>query len=76
MAQKIFFYVKDQNDIVLPVQWLFVYKPKVGNKSPFHFSLTSGATQKSWSFFLSPDRGEIIVAWGVSPRSFKATDLP
>jgi hypothetical protein len=29
-----------------------------------------GATQKSWRFLLSPDRCEIIVAWGVNPPGY------
>jgi len=37
----IFFYIKDNNDIIMPTEWLFVYKQIKDNLSPIHFSLIS-----------------------------------
>jgi len=52
----IFFYVKEDNDIVLPTQWLFVYKPKDNNLPPSHFSLKSPENE-------STVRTSTILSW-------------
>jgi hypothetical protein len=52
----LFFYVKEDNDIVLPTQWLFVYKPKDNNLPPSHFSLKSPENE-------STVRTSTILSW-------------
>jgi hypothetical protein len=52
----LFFYVKEDNDIVLPTQWLFVYKAKDNNLPPSHFSLKSPENE-------STVRTSTILSW-------------